>query len=148
MIDVGGVRGLSSLLILKALIVKIKQKLSTKSVPFGELHSYHVFQLIAEPSTGRLIALMLGKMGMTVDDCITQYEALSKVIFGRKHLRGRMTHGLAPTKYSGKRLQKCIQELLRERQLDENLSMRHGADWIAWYVLAMLRSFQPHIPSI
>ena len=136
------------MLILKALMVAIKQKLTTKGVPFDELHPYHVFQLVAGTSTGRLIALMLGKMVMTVDECNTQYEALSKVIFGRKHLRGRMTHGLAPTKYSGKRLQKCIQDLLRERQLDEDLSMRHEADWIAWYVLAMLRSFQPHVPAL
>ena len=69
----GGLRGLSSLLILKALVVEIKQKLTTKGVPFDELHPYHVFQLVAGTVTGGLIALMLGKMGMTVDDCIMQY---------------------------------------------------------------------------
>ena len=85
MIDGGGVRSLSSLLILKALMVAIKQKFTTKGVPFDELHPYHIFRLVAGTSTGGLIALILGKMEMTVDECITQYEALSKVIFGKKH---------------------------------------------------------------
>lgn len=61
-----------------------------------ELHPYDVFQLVAGTSTGGLIALMLGKMGMTVSQCITQYKELSKIIFGKKHVRARITRGLAP----------------------------------------------------
>ena len=137
-IDGGGVRGLSSLLILQALMYQINQGLTSLGAAFGELHPYHVFQLVAGTSTGGLIALMLGKMGMTVDECITQYEELSKVVFGRKHFRARMTHGLAPARYSGKSLRNCVQRLLRDRQLDENLSMRHEPDKTAWYVRAML----------
>ena len=122
-------------------MVRINQILTSLGATFGERHPHHIFQLVAGTSTGGLIALMLGKMGMTVDECIKKYEELSKVIFGKKHLRGRMTHGLAPARYSGKRLQKCIRTLLRERELDENLSMRHEADRdrAAWYVLATWR---------
>lgn len=129
------------MLILQALMVQINQTLTRHDTILGELHPHHVFQLVAGTSTGGLIALMLGKMGMTVDECITQYEELSKVIFGKRHFRGRITHGLAPARYSGKRLRNCIQGLLRDRQLDENLSMRHEADRVAWYVLTMLRAF-------
>ncbi|KAL8659831.1 MAG: hypothetical protein Q9202_006930 [Teloschistes flavicans] len=92
----------------------------------SELHPYHVFQLVAGTSTGGLIALMLGKMGMTVEESISKYEELSKEIFGKKHLRGRMTLGLATARYSGKRLQKCIRTLLKSRQLDENMSMKQN----------------------
>lgn len=138
-IDGGGVRGLSSLLILKALMLQINEGLTSLGAAFGELHPHHVFQLVAGTSTGGLIALMLGKMGMTVDECITQYEELSKEIFGKKKFRGRITHGLAPARYSGKSLRNCVRRLLRDRQLDENLSMRHEADKVAWYVPAMLR---------
>lgn len=113
-------------------MVQIKQTLTNRGVAFDELHPHHVFQLVAGTSTGGLIALMLGKMGMTVDECVKQYEELSKVIFGKKHFRGRITHGLAPARYSGKRMQNCIKKLLRERKLDENLSMRHEADRVAW----------------
>ena len=122
----------------QALMVQIKQTPTTQDVAVDELHPHHVFRLVAGTSTGGLIALMLGKMEMTVDECITQYEELSRVIFGRKHIRGRITHGLAPARYSGKPLQNCIQGLLRDRQLDENLSMSDEADRVAWYVPAML----------
>ena len=113
---------------------QINQSLASLGVPSGELHPHHVFQLVAGTSTGGLIALMLGKMGMTVDDCITQYEELSKKIFGKKHLRAKITHGLAPAMYSGKGLRDCVRKLLSDRQLDEDLSMRHEADVMAWYV--------------
>ena len=129
-------------------MVQINQILTAQGLAFGELHPHHVFQLVAGTSTGGLIALMLGKMGMTVDECITQYEELSKVIFGRKHFRGRITHGLAPARYSGKCLRNCIQGLLRDRQLDENLSMRYEDDRVAWYVPAMLWTFYPHVTSM
>ena len=132
MIDGGGVRGLSSLLILQALMVQIKHSLATRGVASGELHPHHVFQLAAGTSTGGLIALMLAKMGMTVEECIMQYEELSKKIFKKQHTRGRITHGLAPARYSGKCLLGCIRKLLHDRQLDEDLSMRHEDDKIAW----------------
>lgn len=115
-------------------MIQINKALIPKGVAFGELHPHHVFQLVAGTSTGGLIALMLGKIGMTVDECITQYEELSKEIFGRKHIRGRITHGLAPARYSGKCLRNCIRKLLRDRKLNEDLSMRHEADRVAWYV--------------
>lgn len=129
-------------------MVQINQTLTSLDAAFGELHPHHVFQLVAGTSTGGLIALMLGKMGMTVDECITQYEELSKVIFGKKHFRGRITRGLAPARYSGKCLQNCIRKLLRDRQLDENLPMRSEADRVAWCVLVMLGIFPRNIFSM
>ena len=135
------------MLILKALMVQINQILTGRGAALGELHPHHVFQLVAGTSTGGLIALMLGKMGLTVDECITQYQELSKVIFGKKHLRGRITNGLAPAKYSGKCLRNCIRKLLSDRQLDENLLMRHEADEVAWYVPGLLKSFNAMLPA-
>ena len=130
--DGGGVRGLSSLLILRALMIQINLRLTELRLNEGQLQPHHVFKLVAGTSTGGLIALMLGKMGMTVDECIEQYESLSKTVFGKKHIRGRITRGLAPAKYSGKGFQKCIQGLLRHRELDENLPMKHDNDMVAW----------------
>ena len=112
---------------------------------FGELHPQDVFQLVAGTSTGGLIALMLGKMGMTVEQCISQYEQLSKHVFGKKHFRGRITRGLAPAKYSGKRLQKCVQTLLRDQKFVESMSMKYEADKVAWYVLGRLEKCPLHL---
>ena len=113
-------------------MIQINSRLKELGVNGGQLHPHHVFKLVAGTSTGGLIALMLGKMGMTVDECIGQYEDLSKIVFGKKHIRGRLTHGLAPARYSGKCLEKCIRGLLRDRELDENLPMKHDNDRVAW----------------
>ena len=113
-------------------MIQINLKLTELGVNEGQLQPHHVFKLVAGTSTGGLIALMLGKMGMTVDECIEQYEGLSKVVFGRKHLRGRITHGLAPAKYSGKNLQQWVQRLLQQRELNENLLMKYENDKVAW----------------
>ena len=75
---------------------------------------------------------MLGKMGVTVGDCITQYEELSTNIFGKRYLRVKVTDGLAPTMYSGKGLRDCVRNLLADRQLHEDLF--HEADVMAWYL--------------
>ena len=83
-----------SLLILQALMLQINKTLGRGEA--NELHPHDVFQLVAGTSTGGLIALMLGKMGMTVSQCIKQYKELSKIIFGKKHVRARFTGGLAP----------------------------------------------------
>lgn len=129
-------------------MVQINQALTSRDRAFGDLHPHHVFKLVAGTSTGGLIALMLGKMGMTVDECIEQYEGLSREIFGNKHFRGRITHGLAPARYSGKRLPNCVRKLLRDRHLDEDLSMKDEADGVAWYVPAMLGIFPCNISSM
>ena len=129
-------------------MIQINRAVANLGVPTSELHPHHVFQLVAGTSTGGLIALMLGKIGLTVDECITQYEKLSKVVFGKKHFRGRLTHGLAPARYSGKGLRNCIRGLLQDCKRDENLLMEHKGDQIAWY--AQLAEFQlsPLLPLL
>lgn len=129
-------------------MVQINQVLASREDAFGELHPHHVFKLVAGTSTGGLIALMFGKMKMTVDECIKQYEKLSQKIFGKKQFWGRITLGLAPARYSGNRLEKCVRKLLRDRHLDEDLAMEDEADRVAWYVPAMLRSFPRNISSM
>ncbi|KAG8787545.1 hypothetical protein FRC12_015468 [Ceratobasidium sp. 428] len=76
-LDGGGVRGLSSLLILQAVMSKVKGPNEEPVQP------YECFDLIAGTSTGGLIAIMLGRLKMTVEQCIGRYERLAKDVFGR-----------------------------------------------------------------
>ena len=69
---------------------------------------------------------------MAASDCIMQYEQLSKRIFEKRHLRVKVTHGLAPALYSGKGLRDCVRTLLADCQLDEDFSIRHDVDVMAW----------------
>ncbi|KAJ5273677.1 Acyl transferase/acyl hydrolase/lysophospholipase [Penicillium angulare] len=79
-LDGGGVRGLSSLYILKCLMDLINSEIS---------HSAHVkpcdvFDLIGGTSTGGLIAIMLGRLEMDIDDCIAAYRELMESVFSEK----------------------------------------------------------------
>jgi patatin-like phospholipase/acyl hydrolase len=111
-----------------------------EETPSGETHQnvmpHDIFDLVTGTSTGGLIAIMLGKLGMTIEECIKTYLELSKEVFGKKHFRGRITHGLAPTKYSGSRLRRCVCRLVRRRGFDEDLPMmsEQNKDQISWSV--------------
>ena len=93
-----------------------------------------VFDFIAGTSTGGLIAIMLGKLGMSLEDSIQAYYDLSKSIFEKRHIRGRITHGLAPTRYSGSHLRRCIEDLIQKKKFPVAIPMvsDHKRDHIAW----------------
>jgi patatin-like phospholipase/acyl hydrolase len=59
-LDGGGVRGLSSLLILRDIMEEIAQRTNADETP----RPSEYFDLIGGTSTGGLIALMLGVLGM------------------------------------------------------------------------------------
>ncbi len=138
--DGGGVRGLSSLLILQRLMQQINSSIEEAGLddedrgPHREVQPHEIFDLVAGTSTGGLIAIMLGKLGMTIDQCIHTYQKLSKEIFGKRHIRGRMTGGLGPTRYSGSRLRRCVRNLVHARCDDPDLPMISidNSDRIAW----------------
>lgn len=94
-----------------------------------------VFGFAAGTSTGGLIAIMLGKLGMSLSECIDAYATLSKNIFGKKkHFRGTMTRGLATPKYSGSNLEKHILELMEKKSFTSPLPMfsRENRDKMGW----------------
>ena len=121
--DGGGVRGLSSLLCFRVMMVQINHKFSSFHGDTGELHPHYVFRLMAGTSAGGLIALRLGKMLMTIGESTTQYQP-----FPRRSLE--IT-------------------LHRDRQAEENLPMGRKGDATAWYVpatpiSASFATFEPY----
>lgn len=132
--DGGGVRGLSSLLILDELMRQINdsiQALSHSSDLRSNLLPHDIFDLVAGTSTGGLISLMLGKLGMNVKDCIEEYRNFSKTIFKRKKLLA--IGGFTRSKYSGSKLEGCVRGLVGRRHLEEDLDMQFNEnDKIAW----------------
>ncbi|KAJ7865950.1 acyl transferase/acyl hydrolase/lysophospholipase [Mycena leptocephala] len=76
-LDGGGIRGLSMLIILEDLMWKLKVAEDFSDVP----HPCDYFDLIGGTSTGGLIALMLGRLRMSVKDAVKAYGELSKEVF-------------------------------------------------------------------
>ncbi|KAG8740353.1 hypothetical protein FRC10_004465 [Ceratobasidium sp. 414] len=87
-LDGGGVRGYSALIILQAFMLRLKVYLGSEK----DILPADFFDLIIGTSTGGIMALMLGRLRMGVDDCIKSYQQLSSKIFGG---------GIATTFFSG-----------------------------------------------
>ena len=107
--DGGGIRGLSSLFILRALMEHIAdiernsepRADSSISSPLieayhseGEFLPCHYCDYIGGTSTGGLIAIMLSRLRMSVDDCIREYIRLGEEVFGQP--RRWQVHKLIP----------------------------------------------------
>ncbi|KAF2496314.1 FabD/lysophospholipase-like protein [Lophium mytilinum] len=73
-LDGGGVKGFSTLLILQAVL----DKAATGKQPF------ELFDLIGGTSTGGMIAIMLGRLKMSVADCLDRYKKLMSTVFVNK----------------------------------------------------------------
>lgn len=74
----GGVRGLSTIMILKYLMRGISQKRGMIVEP------WEAFDMIGGTCTGGFIAVMLGRLKMSIRSCETAYLQLSEGIFNPK----------------------------------------------------------------
>jgi len=85
--DGGGVRGVSELIILQQLMLNIQKYYRLPTIP----KPCEVFDMIGGTSTGGLIAIMLGRLQMSVDQVLDEYTVLSKDVFGefKATLNGR-----------------------------------------------------------
>ncbi len=93
-IDGGGIKGYTALLILRRILRTLAAEASDGSPP---PRPCDIFDLIAGTSTGGIIAVMLGRLHMTVDECIEVYERLGKEVFGKPvgGQLGRIIRGMA-----------------------------------------------------
>lgn len=115
--DGGGVRGLSSLLVLKNLMDNLD--------PDNPPRPCEYFDMIGGTSTGGLIAIMLGRLEMTVDECLEEYKKLSPNIFSKIHHRVNVK-GRLQGRFDHEALENGIKDLLRQRSLDENELFKVG----------------------
>ncbi|KAF8535216.1 acyl transferase/acyl hydrolase/lysophospholipase [Trichophaea hybrida] len=104
-LDGGGVRGISSLVILKHLMSRLVEDgvVTSNTLPC------EYFDMIAGTSTGGIIAILLGRFRMSVDECINLYERLGSEIFGNPK---RFQKG---TKYSASKLEDVMGRVVTER---------------------------------
>ena len=142
-LDGGGIRGYSSLLILEELMKQIAhwenkfERISNK--PAAERKTWKMenlqpclyFDFMYGTSTGGLIATMLGRLRMTVPQCLKIYKRVGNDLFGVR----RSSIPFA-TKYKHEPLQKAVIEIVQQ-----NCPRRHqhsgdckGVDWHPWHL--------------
>ncbi|KAI9733092.1 MAG: hypothetical protein M1834_003639 [Cirrosporium novae-zelandiae] len=105
-LDGGGIRGLSSLMILEQLMQTIDSYSPPKPCDY--------FDMIGGTSTGGLIAIMLGRLKMDIDECIKAYTSLSDMTF-KGNIQGR---------FHSKELVQAVKGILREKNLSEDALLK------------------------
>ncbi|KAF2622109.1 FabD/lysophospholipase-like protein [Macroventuria anomochaeta] len=125
-LDGGGVRGLSSLMVLRDLMQNIaleEKRLGRR--PQGDHESLRpcdYFDLIGGTSTGGIIAILLSRLRLNCEQCIDIYLKLAQKIF--KNDRSFNAFGIkvptGATRFSGAILANAIKSSLKELGFDED----------------------------
>jgi len=111
--DGGGIRGLSSIVVLEHLMERISESRGK------EVHPWEEFDLICGTSTGGLIAIMLGRLRLSVAQTKQAYLDVSKRIFTKR--RSGFNFGsraydflLANGKFDSKSMEEAIKTIITE----------------------------------
>ncbi|KAJ9642435.1 hypothetical protein H2199_004816 [Coniosporium tulheliwenetii] len=122
-LDGGGIRGLSSLIILQ----HIMSGVNASRAADDQLHPWQVFDMIGGTSTGGIIAIMLGRLRMNLDECEDAYLKLSRRIFQPKRRFGMAAKAAdflqANGRFDSKKLEEIIKECIRTK-LDEDALLK------------------------
>lgn len=111
-LDGGGVRGLSTLMILK----RIMEAINPEDPP----NPCDYFHMICGTSTGGLIALMLGRLRMTVDQCIEAYNEMSPEVFTKIHHRVNLKNGKSQGRFDHEAMERHVKALVTDRLINPN----------------------------
>jgi patatin-like phospholipase/acyl hydrolase len=109
-LDGGGARGLSSIIILQRLMEIIDPENPPRPCDY--------FDMIGGTSTGGLIAIMLGRLRMTTQECRIAYEEIMPSVFTKRQHRSTLT-GQLQGRFDSDALEKAIRTLLRNNGIME-----------------------------
>ncbi|KAF0325675.1 hypothetical protein GQ607_007117 [Colletotrichum asianum] len=152
-LDGGGIRGVSSILVLK----EVMRQVNIDRKPEDHLQPWQVFDLIGGTSTGGIIALMLGCLRMSVDECHDVYMKLSKTIFKPKRWKCNVFSRSidlisANERYDSAKMEELVKQIIKERTGSRNTMLQDSLQ-VSPYdeELLLLRSYvnkqQPDVHS-
>ncbi|KAJ9634597.1 hypothetical protein H2199_008880 [Coniosporium tulheliwenetii] len=114
-LDGGGIRGLSSLMILEQLMQTIDPEALPKPCEY--------FDMIGGTSTGGLIAIMLGRLRLSIDECIDAYLSLSDRVFRKKGHRVTVK-GQMQGRFDSEELARAVKEIVKKQGLPEDALLK------------------------
>ena len=141
-VDGGGIRGYSSLLILQTLMHKVYEwerriRADTPQAAFSDddplpdendLLPCHYFDYMYGTSTGGLIATMLGRLRMSIPQCLEVYREVGESLFGSKRSILPLT-----TKYDHKPLVHAVRDIVKAHCKQHTGDGEcDGNDWYPW----------------
>jgi hypothetical protein len=72
-----------------------------------------------------LIAIMLGRLEMSIDECIKAYTELSEGVFRKKRHIPAGIKGDLKERYDSEALKLAVKKILKERDLDEDALLKN-----------------------
>ncbi len=139
-LDGGGVKGISSLMILDEIMKRIQKKTNAKE----PCRPADYFELAAGTSTGGIISLMLFRLRMTAEDAIKMYDRIAQDVFSPTlygvNIRwmGSVGSWIGKSKVVGhapqfddQALKKAIDSVVEEYGLDDDDKRRKGEALLA-----------------
>ncbi|KAM3066473.1 hypothetical protein ACMFMG_012057 [Clarireedia jacksonii] len=113
-LDGGGIRGISELVILEEIMHRVGR---SQNLP--TLLPADYFDMICGTSTGGLIALLLGRLRLSVPEAIDKYRLLAKKVFSDKKSRGK--DGCFKASSLEKAIKDVVEEKLGRGHTDEKM---------------------------
>ncbi|KAI0412123.1 hypothetical protein F5X98DRAFT_23177 [Xylaria grammica] len=106
-LDGGGLRGLSSLFILRRILTEATGSQDTKPCEY--------FDMIAGSGTGGLIAILLGRLRLSIDDCINTYSTFASLAFVPLQPSKQKSTAL----FSSRNIDQALKKVLSEHGLSD-----------------------------
>ncbi|CEH16705.1 Intracellular membrane-bound Ca2-independent phospholipase A2 [Ceraceosorus bombacis] len=125
-LDGGGVRGVSELRSLKQIMDRVSAREGRK--PDNPIHPHQWFDMIAGTSTGGLIAMMLGRLKLSIAQCEAAYDKISKQVFQYKAGWIKYNEGVAfamgSYMYDADKLADAVREIAGEFGIEKDREMK------------------------
>ncbi|RYO97915.1 hypothetical protein DL764_007239 [Monosporascus ibericus] len=115
-LDGGGIRGLSEILILKELMLNVRMRNKLDFTP----EPCQCFDLICGTSTGGLIAILLGRLGKTLDECEKLFREFGSEIFAGGSSGKAARLFLTGSRHASDGLEKVIRSQAAEEMMFED----------------------------
>ena len=142
-LDGGGVRVLSSLILLRGLMERVAVARDTSSHEPVTVRPSEYFDLIIGTGTGGICALFLGRLRMTVDEAISAYQEVIKTTF---QLPSSFPSAFQRAS-SSKRWEKCVGDIIQRFLDDRDAPLSDPADSPYTCHTAVLATTQAYIDA-
>jgi hypothetical protein len=84
--------------------------------------------MIARANLSSLLAIMLGRLKMDIDECIAAYTDMSDRIFRKKHHRVRVRTGEIQGRFDTEELERSIKEIIKNKGFEEDALLMDAPD--------------------
>jgi patatin-like phospholipase/acyl hydrolase len=143
-LDGGGIRGLSEILVLKELMLQIRLYNGLDYTP----EPHQCFDFVCGTSTGGLLAVLLGRLGKTLDECEELFRTFGSEIFSGGSFRTTARLALKGAKHASEGLSQVVRGQAANEKMYEADAPARGHVPVSGSVLVPYHSTVLYLQSL